>query len=451
MKPTRKSAIDEKWFATINKIGSFESYRFLDGNIKFRNRQKELFLEDKIKNPTPDYPFLKKNILKKIKKNLKNLKTVFCKKEKKIIIRKSYKLKIDEKMSEIEMLEAVARKNFKKFMDYSVNLYGRPSKKIFNHAIFQLKLKIKKHPVSKNFYLRKASRELWSILPSNKYPGSKLTHPSKKEISLIRYEILKEFKLLIKFKKTTSLFDAAQIKKIFKKKLKEMDVNGWKIRMNSINGVSIYVDQRKKEIIIPKLKKVYNNGMRHLLIHEIGTHVLRRENGEKSKLKLLGLGLDNSEIAEEGIATVREQATDGKFEDFSGVEGFLAVSFAAGLDGKRRDFRETFEIMKKYYLFSSLCSGEKYEEAEKYAKLAAWDRCVRTFRGTDCKTPGVCFTKDIIYRQGNINIWNVIKNNPEEIKRFSIGKYDPANPRHIWILDQLEITEKDLQDIEKEK
>jgi hypothetical protein len=40
-------------------------------------------------------------------------------------------------------------------------------------------------------------------------------------------------------------------------------------------------------------------------------------------------------------------------------------------------------------------------------------------------------------------------NNSPEQRRFMIGKYDPANARHIWVLDQLNITEEDFDDLEK--
>jgi len=82
------------------------------------------------------------------------------------------------------------------------------------------------------------------------------------------------------------------------------------------------------------------------------------------------------------------------------------------------------------------------------AQNEAYNDCVRIFHGTSCKNPGNCLTKDIVYREGNIGVWNVVKNNPEEIKRFSVGKYDPTNPRHIWILEQLGITDEDLADLE---
>jgi hypothetical protein len=56
-------------------------------------------------------------------------------------------------------------------------------------------------------------------------------------------------------------------------------------------------------------------------------------------------------------------------------------------------------------------------------------------------------TRDIVYREGNIGVWRVVKNNPEEERRFSVGKYDPANPRHIWILEQLGISDEDLDNL----
>jgi hypothetical protein len=74
---------------------------------------------------------------------------------------------------------------------------------------------------------------------------------------------------------------------------------------------------------------------------------------------------------------------------------------------------------------------------------------VRTFRGSDCKTAGACFTKDIIYREGNMGVWDLVKTNPEEMKQFNIGKYDPTNKRHMWVLAKLGITDSDLASLKE--
>jgi hypothetical protein len=44
-----------------------------------------------------------------------------------------------------------------------------------------------------------------------------------------------------------------------------------------------------------------------------------------------------------------------------------------------------------------------------------------------------------------MDIWYVAKNNLDELQRFSIGKYDPSNARHLWVLQQLNITDEDLK------
>ena len=95
-----------------------------------------------------------------------------------------------------------------------------------------------------------------------------------------------------------------------------------------------------------------------------------------------------------------------------------------------------------------LARGKSPEEAKRLADENAWTTCVRTFRGTDSKTPGTCFTKDIIYREGNIAVWETLERNAPEMHRWNIGKYDPSNPRHLWVLDQLGITDEDLQELD---
>ena len=189
--------------------------------------------------------------------------------------------------------------------------------------------------------------------------------------------------------------------------------------------------------------------LKGLILHEIGTHVARRDKGERSCLRLLGLGLDRYEGGEEGVATVRQQTTEKKFNDFAGLEGHLAISLAQGLDGVPRDFHHVYDVMRKYHFVQELLGGKDVPTAQQEASKKAWNRCVRTFRGTDCKTPGIAFTKDIIYREGNMGIWELIRTNPNEMKRFNIGKYDPTNSRHLWVLTELGIGEDDLEALTK--
>ena len=134
-------------------------------------------------------------------------------------------------------------------------------------------------------------------------------------------------------------------------------------------------------------------------------------------------------------------------QDFAGLEFHLAIGLAQGLDGKKRDFHDVYEILLRHHQLKNLKESKKNPEAE--AKKSAWNQAVRVFRGTDCTTPGAAFTKDIIYRQGNIADWEVIGRQPDELLRINIGKYDPSNDRHAWILTQLGITDDDLEQTAK--
>lgn len=102
--------------------------------------------------------------------------------------------------------------------------------------------------------------------------------------------------------------------------------------------------------------------------------------------------------------------------------------------------------MSDYFFLES--KEEDLQKAWEKAKNKAWNRCVRTFRGTSCQTKGVCLTRDIVYREGNINTWIVLQGGQEDGTRFSLGKYDPANSRHAWMIEQINISEKDLEELE---
>lgn len=190
--------------------------------------------------------------------------------------------------------------------------------------------------------------------------------------------------------------------------------------------------------------------MSKFLIHEVGTHVGRKIKGKRSKLSLLGVGMDRYIKGEEGVTTVMEQAIDKSVDPFDvDMKYILAIGLAQGLDGQKRDFRGVFETLKKQWTLREVAGGKTLAEAEKSATETAYNTCVRIFRGTDCKTPGVVYPKDMVYREGTLGVWQVMRERPQEMHRFTVGKYDPINARHIWVMDELGIQDEDLDEMEK--
>lgn len=56
----------------------------------------------------------------------------------------------------------------------------------------------------------------------------------------------------------------------------------------------------------------------------------------------------------------------------------------------------------------------------------------------------------MISREGNIDIWYLLGQSPDEIHRFTVGRFDPSNPRHLVVLDQLFITDQDLSEVDSQ-
>ena len=427
--------VDDPWYERFRDAAAFQDYELLEGEKGQREEQKRAFLAGEIENPALGYPRLETFTSDKREKILLDLKKTIVENETNDVLKKAYAWKLNEKIAEVRMLKAAKVGDDRRFLRYSKFIYGEPDKDIYQYTISQLKNVVDKKIFDGNPKINQAAqrlnRELFETLMNNE------TAIDPKQAGFPEIKSTKEDKK----------YDASEIREAFESALRQYQLEGWRIIVDQKSSIqAISTSQEAKMVLIPEKREMKETRLKSLIEHEIGTHVLRRERGEKSKLKLLGLGLDRYLPGEEGIATYREQKNEGD-RNFSGFEGHLAISLAMGLDGNKRNFRQVFEIMRDYFFINS--SEKDTAKAGKNAEDSAWNRCVRTFRGTTCSAPGACFTRDIVYREGNIGIWDLIKSNPDEEQKFSIGKYDPTNFRHLWILERLGINENDLDKLEK--
>lgn len=439
-KDSVQEQLDTQWYDRFEQIGSFEAYEYLVGDKNYRDEEKRKFETGEIENPVLDYPKIDTQKLSTNESQLLELKNEIIDQEMNDTVKQTYRWKINEKIAEIRLLRAAATGDMKWFNRWSKFVFGSPSPEVFAYTIQSLQKTVAESLGSDNEQIRKAAEELQPLLPSTLSTVEAKELPSEETVKQVREVTLAEFRDLIEIPEIEGGVEAKEIQQIFEQALAKLKAEGWRVTL--VEGkIGINVDQENKTVKIPHDRKVPFKKLQGLIAHELGTHVARRLNGERSKLKLLGLGLDRSEKAEEGVATMREKAIRGQVDEFLGLDGHLGISLAQGLDGTPRDFRQVYTFLEKFYQLRVLL---KPDEGYKDARTEAWNRTVRTFRGTDCKTPGACFTKDIIYQEGNIAMWDLIKTNPNELMRLSIGTYDPANERHIWILGQLGITDTDL-------
>jgi len=203
---------------------------------------------------------------------------------------------------------------------------------------------------------------------------------------------------------------------------------------------NISVKHKRKVVVIPNddwiqirrrpLTKTTLNG---LIQHEVGVHIYRKMNGLESPLYLLSVGLAGYLTFEEGLATGAEYKVNGL--DLPELQKHLAICLALGLlDGKSKDFSDTFSFMEAFCL---LQTGVVTEESMQKAKDLAWCTSVRIFRGTTCKTPGGIYMKDVVYELGFLKVNHLYQNDPDLLKIALVGKCDPTLLNHRMVLEAM--------------
>jgi len=310
-------------------------------------------------------------------------------------------------------------------------LYGQPIGSMFLHVIEVLALKVSNsNPNEDNERDYEAARFRLE--------------------SLIKYydRFAKKCPLLLRSKPSIPLkFEAAirnpeELWRAFEVAIKDLGLVGWKLAIDETEVRTTFaVSLAKRLLKAPSFKQLAlrsrdkamtPSAVRGLIAHELGTHALRYERGLQSPLNLLATGLDLYELGAEGLATYREQQETGA-NDYAGFTYYLAAGIAYGLMTEPRDFRSTFNYLVDYYIVSEGATRER-------ARLLAWEATWRVFRGTPGDVLGVIFTKDLVYRVGNMLAWEFYPALDDEVTdELNVGKYDPTNFRHVRILTELEI------------
>lgn len=444
-----KFILDEKRYTIFNQVWSFQAYEYLDGEKQVRQEQKDAFIAWEIESPTLDYPKITEEVIAKKEQWLVNLKKQILEEETNEVVKQIYRWKINEKLAEARMLRAVIQNNMPDFKKYTEFIYGKPSEEVFWYTLQSLHQKLQQDANHENTELSTVVKKLLNMLPPMRATVDikQLTLPTPDTVAKVHDKVLSSIAHILRnnSQEPKVTYQDIDIKQAFETALYQLQINWRTVIVDSESSKSwISVNHESMAVVIPEGRTMKGIDLNKLIAHEIGTHVARREKWERSKLQLLWLWLDRYEQWEEWLATMREQLLDTEIKDFSWFDGHFAIWLAYGIWTTKKSFREVYDILHTYFTYELIKTWKSKESAEKAAQTKAWNRTVRTFRGTDCKTPWVCFTKDMIYREGNVWTWFIANKNPELFNKVQVGKYDIANPRHIWVLDQLGINEDDI-------
>lgn len=176
----------------------------------------------------------------------------------------------------------------------------------------------------------------------------------------------------------------------------------WKISLLDESVADIQIT-KKGSILLKKDAVFRSNRLQALLVHEIGTHVFRYENGRMQPFRLLERGTVGYLRTEEGLAVWNQNQLGINLGDKKLRPAYLII---AAHMAQKMGFVDLFHFLKSTY---------NLENDE------AWHLCLKVKRGYKNTDRAGAFTKDIIYWTGLKEVETFFKKGGE-IADIYLGK-----------------------------
>lgn len=185
---------------------------------------------------------------------------------------------------------------------------------------------------------------------------------------------------------------------LFRQDLKQRGYTNWTVMLKDISAKAM-VSSLRLELQVKNGSSFSQTEIDRLIVHEIGTHIKRYENGTKQAFKIYRYGFPNYLETEEGLAIYNEYK-----------HGLLLskdlIKYALRVIACSRAASSDF-----FGVFQHLCQFTTREEA--------WNITLRVKRGlNDTSQPGG-FLKDQLYLKGFRKVKNLSE---EQIEKLWIGK-----------------------------
>ncbi len=272
-------------------------------------------------------------------------------------------LYVDLIEEDMNWIRNFAQRESNKFPEYLTSLFGKPDKKLFEKAVATIKI------------LKKNTRSEHQI-------------------------------------------DSIEMKKLIEKKIADKNIKDWKI-VTKESSSRIAVSSIRKEIIINMDSYFGLSEIERLLVHEIGTHVLRYENGMKQKYMIFRKGFPGYLKTEEGLAILSESKNNLLSpKDLSKYCARLITAYSCF----EYDFWDLFNQIQDY-----LDTNDSFDVVARIKRgLINTDYCGG-------------FTKDQIYFKGFIEVSNLPM---KKIENLYIGK---IGVEHLSLINQMDDINFDIE------
>ncbi|MBN2458591.1 DUF1704 domain-containing protein [Candidatus Woesearchaeota archaeon] len=274
-------------------------------------------------------------------------------------------------------------------------------------------LKTDKSVVGKILNDIKKSYKLSTKLLRYRGDANRFTETSIKLYGQPDKELVTEAKKLLKLKikKEKKVYSSKDVKNRFRLAFLKYGFPWTVEEKDMVSNAAVKPSNRK--LYIKKDARFSKNFVKRLIVHEIGTHAMRAENGAMQPYTFFRRGFPGYLMTEEGLAVINEEINNCLNNQILKVYAGRVIAIDCAL---KHSFLETYKTLRKHF-----------------GKDMSWRLTLRAKRGlSDTSLPGAC-TKDINYLKGYLEIKKFIKAKGDMNKLY----YGKVGLQHIELLDKM--------------
>jgi uncharacterized protein (TIGR02421 family) len=269
-------------------------------------------------------------------------------------------------------------------------------------SIRKLLLSIEINPVSIGIIFKRKQLELLKIIDMMQFIGDrKFTEVSKELYGIPDDALVEKAWQLIGLQDSPDkmYISSAQARVHLEIAMSKYGFN-WAVKEKDM-AAKACVSNTSRTLFIKKNTFFTRKFLNRIIVHEIGTHILRYENGLQQPYKIFSLGLTGYLGTEEGLAVVNEELNNCLTKATLKTYAARVIAVHKAL---KCNFRETYNYIKPYV-------GEEN----------AFDITLRAKRGiSNTFFPGA-FTKDYLYFKGYFEVKKFL-NEEGELRKLYYGK-----------------------------
>lgn len=319
---------------------------------------------------------------------------------------------IDWRLSETRILNEFAKlhkngrtvssKDVDSYLEAQMELYGPMDEELFGGIMLYLQALARQ----RGSKYRKILLEINELVGA--YPKVRLFRP--KESTFLHYKHLfgssfPELHRVLAGLRKAENYSSGDVVDILTKALTAVraDEHGWRVEV-SAGGANVVSSRYRKRIIVGShFKPLSTLRLKQVVVHEVGGHVQSALDNQRTHMPLF-------DESDEGLAVMLEQLLSSRFIN-KRVLRYMAISLAVGVDGKKRDFCEVYDVL---WRAAYIVGGNHQAKAKKQA----FYETARAFRGGLPSVPGAAYLKDKVYLEGNLLVWRQLEDKLLSLKDF---------------------------------